>query len=281
MNIQNNGNIGIGLRPEHYQVIESTKPSIDFLEIHSENYFDKNSLNYFFLKKLTEEYPLSCHGIGLSLGSAEDVSRQHLKNLKALVDEFNPFLISDHLSWSSLQGTYFNDLLPVPYTQEALNCFVKNINQVQDYLQTQIIIENPSSYLEYKDSEIHEADFLNEISRQTGCGLLLDINNIYVSAINHGFSAQHYLDTINFEQVQEIHLAGHTRKTFENGDILIDTHNQLINQPVWQLYENNIAKINNTVTLIEWDTDLPDISVLLSERDKAKEIIARSCHEQQ
>jgi len=273
------GSVGIGLRPEHYQIIDSTIPSIDFLEVHSENYFDKHSLNYYFLKQLSEHYPLSCHGIGLSLGSAEDISVAHLKHLKSLVDAFNPFLISDHLSWSSLEGTYFNDLLPVPYTKEALKRFVNNINQVQDYLQTQIIIENPSSYLEYKDSDIDEADFLNQISDRTDCGLLLDINNIYVSAINHGFSAQQYLDTINFDKVQEIHLAGHTRKTFENGDILIDTHNQLINEPVWKLYQDNIAKLNNTVTLIEWDADLPDISVLLGERDKAKAMIVGSCHE--
>lgn len=268
--------VGIGLRAEHYQVIEQTKPEINFLEIHSENYFDQHSLNYFYLQKLSEHYPLSCHGIGLSLGSAEDVSIDHLRKLKTLVDEVNPFLISDHLSWSSLQGTYFNDLLPVPYTQEALSLFVKNINQVQDYLQRQIIIENPSSYFEYKESDIHEAHFLNEISEQTDCGLLLDINNIYVSAMNHNFSAQQYLDIINFDKVQEIHLAGHIRKKFDNGDILIDTHNQLINQPVWELYQENIFQMNNPVTLIEWDADLPDISVLLNERDKAKRILMGS-----
>ena len=267
------GNVGIGLRPEHFQIIEQTPPAIDFLEVHSENYFDKNSLNYFYLQKISQHYPLSFHGIGLSLGSAEDVSIEHLKKLKELINDFGPFLVSDHLSWSSLQGAFFNDLLPVPYTQEALLRFIKNINQVQDYLQTQILIENPSSYLEYKETDLHEADFLNQISEQTGCGLLLDINNIYVSATNNDFSAQHYLDTINFEKVQEIHLAGHTRKVFDNGEILIDTHSKPINQPVWELYRNNIPKIKNAVTLIEWDSDLPDLSVLLSERDKAKQIL--------
>lgn len=272
-------NVGIGLRPEHYQVIEQTKPAIDFLEVHSENYFDPNSLNYYYLQQISQHYPLSFHGIGLSLGSDEAVSIQHLKHLKKLIKEFSPSLVSDHLSWSSLQGSYFNDLLPVPYTKETLLRFVENINQVQDYLQTQIIIENPSSYLEYKQTDFHEAEFLNQISEKTGCGLLLDINNIYVSAVNNNFSAQQYLDMINFDKVQEIHLAGHTRKEFENGDILIDTHSKPINQPVWQLYKNNIDKINDAITLIEWDADLPDISVLLSERDKAKHILMGSSHE--
>lgn len=272
-------NVGIGLRAEHYQVIEQTKPAIDFLEVHSENYFESHSLNYSYLQQISQHYPLSFHGVGLSLGSDEAVSVEHLKQLKQLINKFSPFLISDHLSWSSLQGAYFNDLLPVPYTQEALMRFVKNINQTQDFLQTQIIIENPSSYLEYKEGDFHEAEFLNQISEKTGCGLLLDINNIYVSAVNNNFSAQQYLDIINFDKVQEIHLAGHTRKEFENGDILIDTHSKPINQPVWQLYKNNIGKINNAVTLIEWDADLPDISVLLSERDKARHILAELPHE--
>jgi len=270
--------VGIGLRSEHYQIVEQTKPNIDFLEVHSENYFDKHSLNYFYLQQVSKHYPLSFHGIGLSLGSDEKVSTQHLAQLKALVNEFNPILISDHLSWSSLQSTYFNDLLPVPYTKEALARFVSNVNQVQDYLQTPIIIENPSSYLEYKESDFHEADFLNQLSEQTGCGLLLDINNIYVSAINNDFSAQDYLDKIHADKVQEIHLAGHTRKVFENGEILIDTHSKPVNQAVWQLYQANIMRMKNALTLIEWDTDLPPLSVLLNERDKAKQILTSAIH---
>jgi len=270
--------VGIGLRSEHYQIVEQTKPNIDFLEVHSENYFDKHSLNYFYLQQVSKHYPLSFHGIGLSLGSDEKVSTQHLAQLKALVDEFNPILISDHLSWSSLQSTYFNDLLPVPYTKEALARFVSSVNQVQDYLQAPIIIENPSSYLEYKESDFHEADFLNQLSEQTGCGLLLDINNIYVSAINNDFSAQDYLDKIHADKVQEIHLAGHTRKVFENGEILIDTHSKPVNQAVWQLYQANIMRMKNALTLIEWDADLPALSVLLNERDKAKQILTSAIH---
>ncbi|MEJ6079313.1 DUF692 domain-containing protein [Vibrio sp. 1-Bac 57] len=272
-------NVGIGLRAEHYQEIHQTSPVIDFLEVHSENYFDKNSLNYFYLQQLSEQYPLSFHGIGLSLGSAEAVSKDHLKQLKTLVAEFNPFLISDHLSWSSWQGTYFNDLLPVPYTKEALSRFITNINQVQDHLQTQIIVENPSSYLEYKNTDYDEATFLNEISERTGCGLLLDINNVYVSATNNNFSAQQYLDEINFNKVQEIHLAGHIRKQFAEGEILIDTHSKLISDPVWQLYSANIDKIKNAVTLIEWDAELPALSVLLGERDKANQFLREVTHD--
>lgn len=266
------GSVGIGLRPKHYKVITESMPKIDFLEVHSENYFDKNSVDYFYLQQASKHYPLSFHGIGLSLGSDEQVSTTHLTQLKNIVEEFKPFLISDHLSWSSLQGTYFNDLLPVPYTEEALARFVNNVNQVQEFLGRQIIIENPSSYLQFKDSNIHEAEFLNRLSEQTDCGLLLDINNIYVSACNHGFCAQDYLDKINFKRVQEIHLAGHTRKQLENGEILIDTHNQRVCEEVWQLYKANINKLTDAVTLIEWDSDLPDLAVLLAEKDKAAQI---------
>lgn len=270
---QTNSKVGIGLRPKHYQVITDSTPKIDFLEVHSENYFDENSADYYYLQQASHHYPLSFHGIGLSLGSDEQVSTKHLTLLKNIVDQFNPFLVSDHLSWSSLQGAYFNDLLPIPYTDEALARFVSNVNQVQEFLGRQIIIENPSSYLQFKDSNIHEADFLNSLSQQTGCGLLLDINNIYVSACNHGFSAQDYLNKIHFENVQEIHLAGHTRKQLDNGEILIDTHNQRVCDAVWELFKNNINNLQHAATLIEWDTDLPELAVLLAEKDKALQIV--------
>lgn len=265
--------VGIGLRAPHYQDLLASLPDVGFLEIHSENYFNEHSKNHFYLEQIAEIYPLSFHGIGLSLGSSEPISRDHLNNLKQLVDRFQPALVSDHLSWSSLQGNFFNDLLPVPYTKEALSCFVNNVNQVQEHLQRQILIENPSSYLEYKSIDMDEAQFISEIAKQTGCGLLLDLNNIYVSATNHHFSVEKYLDVIDPKTVQEIHLAGFTKKEINGGSILIDTHSTFVSQDVWDIYS---SYINNTktdaITLIEWDLDIPSLATLVAEHTKAKNI---------
>jgi len=267
------GAFGIGLRAAHYENILSAKPALGFLELHSENYFNAHSKNYFYLEQIAQCYALSFHGIGLSLGSSEPISLNHLKNLKQLVDRFEPALVSDHLSWCSLQGNFFNDLLPVPYTQEALSCFVNNVNQVQDSLQRQILIENPSSYLEYKNSDMSEPEFINEIATQTGCGLLLDLNNIYVSATNHQFSVAKYLDIINDQAVQEIHLAGFTKKEVNGSSILIDTHSTFVSQDVWDIYEQYIKRTNtDAITLIEWDLEIPTLDILIEEQDKAKKI---------
>ena len=265
--------IGIGLRSQHYQAMLDTRPEIGFLEIHSENYFNAHSKNHYYLEQIAPYYPMSFHGIGLSLGSSEAISKQHLKKLKTLVDRFQPALVSDHLSWCSLQGNFFNDLLPIPYTKEALTCFIDNVNQVQDYLQRQILIENPSSYLEYKEFEMSEPEFINEISQQTGCGLLLDLNNIYVSATNHQFSIQEYLDVINHDAVQEIHLAGHTKKQIDDSTLLIDTHSTVVSQPVWDIYKQYINDTKtNAITLIEWDVEVPTLDILLTEAGKATKI---------
>lgn len=265
--------IGIGLRSPHYQTVLDKKPQIGFLEIHSENYFNKHSKNYFYLEQIAEHYPMSFHGIGLSLGSSEPISKHHLNQLKTLVDRFQPALISDHLSWCSLQGNFFNDLLPVPYTKEALSYFIDNVNQVQDHLQRQILVENPSAYLEYKNFDMNEPEFINEISRQTGCGLLLDLNNVYVSATNQQFSAQEYLKIIDRQAVQEIHLAGFTEKQIDNNTLLIDTHSTVVSQAVWDIYEQYIADTKtDAITLIEWDLEIPTLDTLLTEADKAKTI---------
>lgn len=267
------GALGIGLRSNHYQDILSSKNDLGFLEIHSENYFNRHSKNHFYLEQVAVHYPMSFHGIGLSLGSTEPISKTHLNNLKQLVDRFQPALISDHLSWSSLDGCFFNDLIPVPYTKEAISYFVDNVNQVQDHLQRQILIENPSSYLEYKNIEMREPDFINEISKQTGCGLLLDLNNVYVSATNHQFSVEHYLQSINSDAVQEIHLAGFTKKEINNNPLLIDTHSTFVSDEVWDIYRKYLANTQtDAVTLIEWDLDLPCLNTLIGEHDKAKTI---------
>lgn len=273
MNKIDKKSVGIGLRTPHYQRLLDTLPDIGFLEIHSENYFNTHSKNYYYLEQIAPHYPMSFHGIGLSLGSSEIIRKQHLKQLKVLVDRFQPALVSDHLSWCSLQGNFFNDLLPIPYTKESLRCFTDNVNQVQDFLQRQILVENPSSYLEYKNVEFSEPEFMNEVSQRTGCGLLLDLNNIYVSAMNHQFLVQNYLDTINHNAVQEIHLAGFTKQAIDNNQLLIDTHSTLVSQPVWDIYQQYITDTNSdAITLIEWDSEIPSLDILLSEATKAKVI---------
>ncbi|PKH04113.1 hypothetical protein CXF72_02605 [Psychromonas sp. MB-3u-54] len=264
------GAVGIGLRGPHYQTLLDELPTLGFLEVHSENYFNLHSQNRFYLEQIANHYPLSFHGIGLSIGSSEDISKAHLQNLKQLIDIFQPALVSDHLSWSSLQGHFFNDLLPVPYTKEALSCFVNNINQIQEHLQRQILIENPSSYLEYNDSEMSEPEFINEIVKQTGCGLLLDLNNVYVSATNNQFSVEKYLDMIDHKTVQEIHLAGFTQKQINNSTLLIDTHSTFVSQSVWDIYQTYMStKKTDALTLIEWDLDIPQMGTLIEEHNKA------------
>lgn len=271
MKTMNAAAIGIGLREAHYQAVLAALPDVGFLEIHSENYFNPHSKNYFYLQQIAEFYAMSFHGIGLSLGSSEAVSIEHLNKLKQLVDRFQPALVSDHLSWCSLQGNFFNDLLPIPYTQEALSFFIKNVNQVQEHLQRQILIENPSSYLQYKNSEMGEAEFINEIVKQTGCGLLLDLNNIYVSAVNHQFSVKDYLDVIEPQAVQEIHLAGFSKKEVNGNTILIDTHSTHVCQDVWNIYRNYINSTQtDAITLIEWDSEIPPLETLLEEHKKAQ-----------
>ncbi|WP_019616670.1 DUF692 domain-containing protein [Psychromonas ossibalaenae] len=269
----NKGAAGIGLRAPHYKDILNLQPDIGFLEIHSENYFNPDSQNHFYLHQIAQHYPMSFHGIGLSLGSSEPICTKHLSKLKQLVDIFQPALVSDHLSWSSLQGNFFNDLLPIPYTREALQNFVNNVNQVQDFLQRQILIENPSSYLQYKNIDMGEPEFINEIISRTGCGLLLDLNNIYVSAANHNFSVNQYLEVINDRAVQEIHLAGFTRKQVNNDSILIDSHSSYVSQAVWDIYRQYIQNTKtDAVTLIEWDLEIPPLSELISEKNKAENI---------
>lgn len=269
----NTAAVGIGLRAPHYQTLLSSLPDLGFLEIHSENYFNPHSKNHFYLQQLAESYALSFHGIGLSLGSSEPVSNRHLQQLKQLVDRFQPALVSDHLSWSSLQGQFFNDLLPIPYTKEALSCFINNVNQVQDYLKRQILIENPSSYLQYKDNDMSEAEFINEIAKQSGCAILLDLNNVYVSASNHQFSITQYLNMIDPQRVQEIHLAGFSEKKVNGSTLLIDTHSTFVSEEVWHIYRHYISSINNSaVTLIEWDANIPALETLLGEHNKAQNI---------
>jgi uncharacterized protein len=267
---------GIGLRAEHYREVTDSLPPVGWLEVHSENYFGDGGAPLEYLERAREHYPISLHGVGLSIGSCDPLNRRHLEKLKSLIQRFEPGLVSDHLSWSSVDGSYLNDLLPLPYTEEALRHFAERVRQAQDYLGREILIENPSSYLQYTHSTIPEWDFLAEVARITGCGILLDINNIHVSATNHGYDAQQYLRAIPANKVREMHLAGFTVNRYPEGEILIDTHNAPVADEVWALYRQAVKRLGNLPTLIEWDTDLPPLSVLLNEARRADEIMEKA-----
>lgn len=252
---------GIGLRAPHYQDILRQRPDIAWLEVHSENYFGDGGQPLDYLQRIGAHYPLSLHGVGLSLGRADALEREHLRRLKRLVARFEPALVSEHLSWGAIDGKHVNDLLPLPYTEEALALVCSHIDEAQEFLGRHLLIENISSYLQYAHSTIDEWDFLAEVVERTGCGILLDVNNIYVAAHNHGFDAQRYLAAMPVDAVEEIHLAGHTRF----GKLLVDTHGARVAAAVWALYRDALARFGTVPTLIEWDTDIPPLSVLLAE----------------
>jgi len=266
---------GIGLRTPHYQHFFQQQPRLDFVEVHSENFFGRGDREIGgqprrILERVRADYALSLHGIGLSLGSAEPVRYEHLAQLKLLVDRFEPRWVSDHLAWVGHNGIYLNDLLPLPYTEEALSIIVANIDKTQDFLGRTILIENPSCYLAFAHSTIPEWEFINAVAAQTGCGILLDVNNVYVSAHNTGFDTHQYLHEINASAVQEIHLAGFTR----HGDMVVDTHSRRVDDAVWALYELALLRMGDRPTLIEWDAELPALSVLLEESQRANRIRA-------
>jgi uncharacterized protein (UPF0276 family) len=260
---------GIGWRAPHYRQVLAEGPAVGWLEVHSENFFGRGGQPLHFLERARALYPLSLHGVGLSLGSTDTLSRAHLSRLKELVVQFEPGLVSDHLCWGSIGGRHLNDLLPVPYTEEALELVCRHVQEAQEFLGRQILVENVSSYLQFSDSTIAEWDFLAQVARGTGCGILLDVNNIYVSSVNHGFDPLRYLDAIPPGVVQEIHLAGFD----SNGLCLIDTHGKPVYGPVWNLYGEALSRVGPVPTLIEWDTDIPSLEVLLAEAAKAQTIL--------
>jgi uncharacterized protein (UPF0276 family) len=264
---------GIGLRASHYRDVVATAPRIGWLEVHSENYFGAGGPPLYYLDKVRADYPVSLHGVGLSLGSADPLEEGYLARLKGLIERAQPGLVSDHLAWCSVDGRYLNDLLPVPYTEEVLAYVAERVARVQDYLGRRILIENPSSYLEYRRSTIPEWAFLAQLARRSGCGILLDINNLYVSAHNHGFDPHAYLRGIPAEAVEELHLAGHTVKPLKKGAVLIDSHDRPVAALVWTLFAAAVERFGTRPTLIEWDTDLPALSVLLDEAAKADRIL--------
>jgi len=272
---------GVGLKPEHYRDILETAPEIGWFEVHAENYMGEGGPPHAYLTAVRERYPLSLHGVGLSIGGAGPLDKDHLGRLKALVDRYQPALFSEHLAWSSHDTVYLNDLLPLPYTAETLQRVCAHIEEVQDTLQRQMLLENPSTYVAFAESSMSEVDFLREIVRRTGCGLLLDVNNVFVQATNHGFDARAYLDSFPAEHVGEIHLGGHAEDADDDGaPLLIDDHGRAVADPVWMLYAQALARTGAKPTLIEWDNDVPAWRELFAEAKRADAVIAerRSNH---
>lgn len=260
---------GIGLRAAHHSQLVTSRPNIGWIEAHSENYFASGGVHREALARARSLYPLSLHGVGLSLGSTDPLNREHLGKLAQLDRDFSPALISEHLCWASIDGRYLNDLLPLPYTEEALRHVIHRVKQVQSFLGRRILIENVSSYLRFAGSQLTEWDFLNALAAESGCGILLDVNNIYVSAMNHGFDALEYLRGIAVGSVDEIHLAGHSVARVGGREIRIDTHGDVVCEAVWTLYRSALERFGPVPTLIEWDTDIPSLGVLVAEAHKA------------
>lgn len=265
---------GLGLRSQHYQEIISQKPAIDWFEIITENYLIPGGRPLHNLEKIREDYPIVMHGVSLSIGSTDPLNFDYLKQVKTLANRIQAAWLSDHLCWTGVNGINLHDLLPLPYTEEAIQHVVERIKQVQDYLGQQILIENVSSYISYKESRMSEWEFLCEIAEQADCKLLLDINNIYVSAFNHQFDPRTYLNAVPVDRVQQFHIAGHTNC----GTHIIDTHDEPVISQVWDLYADAVCRFGKVSTMIERDDNIPPLAELLAELEQAK-IIAESIQE--
>jgi uncharacterized protein len=264
--------LGIGLRQPHIAEVVVRRPSDVWFEVHAENFmYDEDAA--VALDRVRDYALLSLHGVALSLGSTADLDAEHLKRLKRLVERYDPFLISEHLAWCAIDGAYLNDLLPLPYTEESLDLMVSHVNEVQTVLGRRILIENPSRYLSFRHSTIEESVFLTELSDRSGCGLLCDLNNIYVSAANLELNAEHYLASLPAHAVAEVHLAGHSAMETSSGTVLIDDHGSEVSLPVWSLYHRALEHFGPLPSLIEWDNDLPSLYVLLKEAGKGRALL--------
>ncbi len=260
---------GVGLRACHYQAILQNKPDIPWFEAVTDNYLIDGGPPLAYLRAIREHYPIALHGVGLSLGSTDPLSHDYLSRLKNLIHDIEPSLISDHLCWTSINQQHLHDLLPLPYTKETINHVSDRIQQVQDYLKRPLLIENISSYLDFNQSELSEGEFVNAVSKQSGCDILLDINNIYVNSFNHTFNAENYLNQIDKNRVKQFHLAGYeNKKTF-----LFDSHADKVQVPVWKLYKSALSRFGTLPTLIEWDDNIPPLAVLQAEAQKAQDLI--------
>lgn len=260
---------GIGLRAPHVREVLDTRPQVPWFEIHSENYFADGGPVLATLDRIREHYPLALHGVGLSLGSTDPLDRGHLGKLKRLADRIAPAAVSEHLCWSSVAGRHFNDLLPLPYTEEALDHVCARVDAVQEFLGRELLVENVSSYYAFPEATIPECEFVAAVAARTGCRLLLDVNNIYVNARNHGIDALAYLAAVPPASVAEIHLAGFDA----TGPVVIDTHGAPVAPAVWSLFEAAVARFGRVPTLIEWDTDIPAFAVLEREAATAQAVL--------
>lgn len=268
---------GVGFKPQHFADIIGGEQPLGFVEIHAENYMGAGGPPHAQLGALRERYALSVHGVGLSIGGAGTLDSEHLARLKLLCDRYQPDSFSEHLAWSSHGEVFYNDLLPLPYTPETLARIVEHIDQVQTALGREMLLENPSTYVTFVDSTFSETEFLAEIARRSGCGLLLDVNNVFVSATNHGTDPVSYLAAFPMARVKEIHLGGHDEQTDDDGaPLLIDAHGSPVADPVWALYENAIARSGPLATLIEWDNDVPAWPVLAREARAVSDILSRA-----
>ena len=266
---------GVGFKPEHFADIRAMKPDLGFFEIHAENYMGAGGAPHAMLAALRAEYALSLHGVGLSIGGARGLDADHLKRLRVLIDHYQPESFSEHLAWASHGADYLNDLLPLPYTEETLALVCDHVDQVQEVLGCRMLLENPATYVLFEASTIPETEFLRRVVRRTGCGLLLDVNNVFVSTTNHRADARRYLADFPLEAVGEIHLGGHAEEELPSGPLLIDNHGAEVAEPVWALFDEVIAKTGPLPSLIEWDNDVPAFPVLLADADRAAAVLRK------
>ncbi|MCT7664300.1 DUF692 domain-containing protein [Shinella kummerowiae] len=265
---------GIGFKPEHFADILAAPQPIGFFEVHAENYMGAGGPPHAQLGRLREDYALSIHGVGLSIGSMQPLDRDHLSRLKTVCDRYQPESFSEHLAWSTHDSVFLNDLLPLPYTEATLAQVLDHVEQVQAALGRQMLLENPATYLLFQESTIEETDFLAEVARRTGCGLLLDVNNVFVAATNHNLDPYDYIARFPLEAVREIHLSGHSETVDDLGvPLLIDSHDTPVKDPVWALYETVIGRIGPIASLVEWDNDVPAWPVLRAEAGAAQDIL--------
>lgn len=268
---------GIGLRSAHHGVIERELPAVGWLEAHTENYFHDGGSPVRTLERLRAHYPLSLHGVGLGLGSASPLDAEHLRRVREAVRRFEPALVSEHACWTHVDGVHFNDLLPLPGTEEAAEHLAGRVRQVQDVLGRQILVENLSAYVAFADSPLSEGQFLAAVVERSGCGLLLDVNNAYVNSVNLGLDVEAFFAALPVQAVQEIHLAGHSRRQVGRHELLIDDHGSPVSAPVWDLYERALRRFGPVPTLIEWDTDVPPLATLVEQAHAADARLDAAC----
>lgn len=269
------GGFGLGLRKPHYADFLDTRVAVDFVEVISENFMVDGGRPRQILRDVRELYPVALHGVSMSIGSADGLDGAYLSRLRALVDEIEPLFVSDHLSWTRIEGFSSHDLLPLPYTAEALEVVCANIDRAQEALGREMLIENPSSYIDFAPADMTEWQFLDSVCARTGCGLLLDVNNVFVSASNHGFDPVAYLDGVPHERVRQVHLAGHSR----GKELLIDTHDRPVPASVWDLYAHVLPRLGPVATMIERDDDIPPLADLLAELETARRIASGALRE--